>query len=297
MAFLLLLRKIKRIPKMQVKIVKILFFITLIFAGSKANSQVIASFNLNKDPAEYCAGDSVKFTSTSTNAINLHWQFGDADNTDARTYTKVSFKYFTPGTYFAKLTAIASDGSTNTVEKTILIKSKPKLTLTNNEATQILTATVVPNTNITYNWFVGKVLTSGHAETLNYYESGIYSSVVINDVGCQDSTSIKLTVSGSSGTTNDSLQIVVKNNILTPSNLDGVNDVLFIDGLTSYANPCMLYIYNRWGSLVYSNEKYSNIDGFIGLSTNGKELDAGTYYFIVKSQGRKGRTGYIDILR
>ncbi len=93
------------------------------------------------------------------------------------------------------------------------------------------------------------------------------------------------------------ITIIVENNILTPNN-DGINDVLFVKYLNDpdiYTKPLELYIYNRGGVLIYDTKDYEN--DWDGKDKSGAELSTGSYYYVAKSEGRRGKTGFIDIIR
>jgi gliding motility-associated-like protein len=66
-------------------------------------------------------------------------------------------------------------------------------------------------------------------------------------------------------------------------NGDGINDAFKIPGANDLNND-ELYIYNRWGGLVYESKNYDN--SWIGKSSKsflgGEELPEGTYFFIYK---------------
>ena len=98
-------------------------------------------------------------------------------------------------------------------------------------------------------------------------------------------------------TANTDTQIKVANNVITPGMRDGVNDVLYIEDVTNFTSPCSVKIFDKKGKLVYTNNNYSNTDGFQGRDDDGNELFAGTYYYVIKSQGKKGCTGFVDIIR
>ena len=68
----------------------------------------------------------------------------------------------------------------------------------------------------------------------------------------------------------------------SPNN-DGLNERFTIKGLDQYDN-LSIKIYNRWGSLVYSDNDYNNNwDGKANVSTLGKkELPSSTYYYYLK---------------
>ncbi len=100
-------------------------------------------------------------------------------------------------------------------------------------------------------------------------------------------------------------KISVDNNLRLPlvrqavsPNGDGINDILLIDGIDSFADN-MLKIMNRDGNLVFEKAKYDNIshyfDGHSGI--NGKQLPAGTYFYSFDytpegSRTAKRKTGF-----
>ncbi|MCW3467174.1 DUF7927 domain-containing protein [Chitinophaga nivalis] len=80
-------------------------------------------------------------------------------------------------------------------------------------------------------------------------------------------------------------------NVITP-NGDGKNDRFVIPGLNKYPGSS-LFIYNRWGNMVYQSKNYDN-------KWDGHELNEGTYYYILKlntPQGERNYKGWIELLR
>ena len=65
-------------------------------------------------------------------------------------------------------------------------------------------------------------------------------------------------------------------NALTP-NGDGQNDTFFVEGIEAYSSN-ELFIYNRWGSLVYQTTGYHNQ---WGGTYQGKPLPTGAYYYVL----------------
>uniref|UniRef100_UPI0040474176 gliding motility-associated C-terminal domain-containing protein n=2 Tax=Flavobacterium sp. TaxID=239 RepID=UPI0040474176 len=81
-------------------------------------------------------------------------------------------------------------------------------------------------------------------------------------------------------------EIKIFNNVT--ANNDNINDYLMVEGVTFYPDNTM-QIFNRWGTLVYEENGYNNLDKrFEGRSTahltiNASEgLPVGTYYYIFK---------------
>jgi gliding motility-associated-like protein len=75
-------------------------------------------------------------------------------------------------------------------------------------------------------------------------------------------------------------------NVFTP-NGDGVNDIFFLK--TSNLTELSALIYDRWGHQVYelNNSTTGNIS-WDGKNQLGKEVAEGTYYYIIKAQGKDG---------
>ena len=77
---------------------------------------------------------------------------------------------------------------------------------------------------------------------------------------------------------------------ISPNN-DGFNDSFELSNYT----VDRLEIYNRNGMLVYSKDNYT--DEWYGQSDDNEELPVGTYFYVMKYQGSKERTGWVYINR
>lgn len=254
-------------------------------------AQISADFTVDNSTSEYCSGDTVKFTNTSTGVFETtHWDFGDCIDTWGDNPTHI---YLTDGEFTVWMKITSSTGEKDSSSMVITIYPSPVIELINDEAAQSLTVDA-GITDVEYKWYFGISLTDETNNIIYYLETGNYAVVAFNDF-CSDSASVYINLD--SIVNEEKPEIVVKNNILTPDLQDGANDVLFIDNLGSYTHPVEISVYNKWGQLVYENSEYTNLGGFSGTDNNGKKLDAGTYYYIIKSEGRKGGTGFIDIIR
>ena len=87
-------------------------------------------------------------------------------------------------------------------------------------------------------------------------------------------------------TVNFKLQVQVPNTF-TP-NGDGVNDTWKIKSIEAFKNNS-IEIFNRTGQVVYSNISYSN--SWNGTSTDGRDLPAGTYFYVIKLNDARLTTG------
>lgn len=78
-------------------------------------------------------------------------------------------------------------------------------------------------------------------------------------------------------------------NIFTPNN-DGTNDTFFIEGLDVY-NDVQLWVYNRWGNLVYESSEYIN------SSWRGDDVADGTYWYVLILPNGIEHKGTVNIAR
>ena len=84
-------------------------------------------------------------------------------------------------------------------------------------------------------------------------------------------------------------------NTITPND-DGKNDKWVVPGLERFPNN-EVYIYNRWGSIVFSKKPYDN--SWSGQNASGEELPSGAYYYLIKLNDPDNSTlsGSITIIR
>jgi gliding motility-associated-like protein len=79
-------------------------------------------------------------------------------------------------------------------------------------------------------------------------------------------------------------------NVFTP-NGDGNNDYFMINA--KHLNSYSIVIYNRWGKKVFESNNVSQ-------SWDGKNVEDGTYYYIIKALGMNGKEydekGYLQRL-
>jgi len=87
-------------------------------------------------------------------------------------------------------------------------------------------------------------------------------------------------------------QIVIQNQIIVPTAFtpdnDGVNDFWEILYLDEVYPDNQVFVYNRWGSLIYTSTKgdYAGRPwkgGFENLSPQGEELPVGSYFYVIET--------------
>jgi PKD repeat protein len=254
-----------------------------------AHAHITANFTATPETA--CTGSVVTITvnNNQSDYKTAKVEFGDGIDTYGNDLKHI---YTSAGTYNISLSLLLNDGTwTATQTKSVTIGDTPELTLEDNPNAALLTATV--SSGATLSWYRNDNAISNTESTLYYMESGTYKVTATNSNGCSASESLK--VKYEQQTANDDTQIKVANNVITPGIRDGINDVLIIEDADTFV--CSVKIFDKKGKLVYTNNKYSNTDGFKGLDDDCNELFAGTYYYVIKSQGKKGCTGFVDLIR
>lgn len=133
--------------------------------------------------------------------------------------------------------------------------------------------TVVDSTTSALTWSDGS-----HMPTLSVNNSGVYW--VKSQLGtCIQTDSIKVTFTACPGEVP---------NVFTPNN-DGINDVFYIDGITSAS--WQLEVINRWGRVVYKSETYKN-------DWTGEGLSVGIYYYLLSNDKlQKQLKGWLQLIR
>jgi gliding motility-associated-like protein len=83
-------------------------------------------------------------------------------------------------------------------------------------------------------------------------------------------------------------------NVITP-NEDLLNDQLILDNLFVDCTSFDLIILNRWGNIVY--EMTNTSAPFSGKDLNGKDLEAGVYFYKLTTDDNKVVSGHITVVR
>lgn len=141
--------------------------------------------------------------------------------------------------------------------------------------------TVVGGTSpYSYLWSNGET-----TEDINQLTAGTYSILLTDDQGC--------TVGGQI-TLDEPLPIDMPTGY--SPNEDGKNDFFVIHGIEVFPDN-EIFVYNRWGNLVYSEVGYNN--NWNGYNNNGEKLPDATYFVILNIKGENSfsLTGYVDVRR
>lgn len=202
-----------------------------------------------------------------------------------------SFTGLCVGAYSVKLT----DADNKTVTKsftvtqpTIIIINKSIECTTDGQAEGSIDIAVSGGAGgYSYAWSNGAT-----TEDLNNLEIGTYSLVVSDANGCQQSAAnLKVADCENKGNCYEDFR-----GIITP-NGDGANDYFVIACAPDDVNE--LFIYDRWGKLVYAQKNYDNL--WDGKDQNGIALPENGYLWVINVSGTGGQVttykGTLTIIR
>lgn len=260
---------------------------TFIFA-SNIFSQ-ISSFTVNSSNSEFCLGDTVIFSNNSTSYSYCLWNFGDSYETFVENPKHV---FLFSGNYNIKLIVYNEFGNSDTTSANIIINENPQLNLIpGNDTTLIIGNSLLITAQGNFDNILWSTQETSNEITVT--NAGQYFCNVSNIANsCSNSDTINVYFVENPNFIDVSSLIV--NNILTPNN-DGINDFLFINEIENFENPVELFIYNKTGTLIFSDSNYQN--NWNGFSNSGNILPTGTYYIIIKIKDKQGITGFVDIIR
>lgn len=194
------------------------------------------------------------------------------------------------GSHEIVYTYTGNNGCVSSVPQTVIVNPTPIADAGPDKALLeggyvVLTPAQVSGIPVTYSWTPAQYL--DNANTAKPQASPptdfTYTLTVTSDKGCTTSDDVFVKL----------LKDFVIPNIFSP-NGDGINDRWEIKYLESYPG-CVIQIYNRYGQLVQRFVNYTTPwDGKI----SGRDAPVGTYYYIIDPKnGRKPKTGFVDIIR
>lgn len=249
-----------------------------------------------------CAPYTVTFqdNSSASTGILYAWDFGDGNTS---TQQNPSHTYQNPGTYDVALTIFVTEGCTDT-----LSLLRPAYVTVNPTPTAAVSVTPVKtsiyeslvevndlNAKIGESFFtdMGDGITySNQPQILHQYrDTGTYmlTHVVYNGFNCADTVVVPVRI--------NPVPLIFAPSAFSPNN-DGVNDIYkpSIVGAATYK----LYIYSRWGEVVfYSEDPNESWNG--QLNNTGKELPVGVYSYAIYvrdiNDEYSEKKGYITLMR
>lgn len=257
-----------------------------------------ADFEAN--PMNGCSPLKVDFTNKSNGGTNYQWDFGDG-KTD--TSTNPSHVFDKTGTYNVKLQILDSNSCnhTDTAFASIEVLTGPHPEFEYDLSFCTLEANFTNKTKGKYtllSWDFGDSTQSQEENPSHQYQRGGKFKAVLTlenpDNGCIDSVDTTLVFADFPIS---NLQIP---NVFTPND-DGVNDCYTILGITEECDKSKIFIYNRWGDLIYEGKLDGQSCWNGRVYNQGEELPAGMYLYIIISEHEIGRTsktnGVIHLIR
>jgi gliding motility-associated-like protein len=260
----------------------------------------IPSVSLSVNPL--CDGESAQFSSQLTWISNppptptvvYGLNFGDGQNA---ALSNASHSYDSTGTYQVILTVASDEGCTNADTVNVTIVAIPTITpFVQTACGQQGTFDVgLSLGNYTFNQLTWNIPGVGDFSfpsfTHTFINPGAYiaSITLEGSNGCDFSETLPFTILPS--VTIDNLNIP---NVITP-NEDLVNDQLILDNLFVDCTSFDLIILNRWGNIVY--EMTNTSAPFSGKDLNGKDLEAGVYFYKLTTDDNKVVSGHITVIR
>lgn len=216
---------------------------------------------------EFCKGNTVTLTAADTGAVSIIW------NTGA---TSAAISVVNSGTY--KVTVIYTPtGCVNSDSVAVRSLSAPRIELGKDTSISLGNSYQIladADNIVTWSWSPIEGLSSATVKNpiADPAQTTEYIVTAINENGCVDSDTIKITV------LND-FNILISN-VMTP-NADGFNDTWIVQNIETYPNTSVIIV-NRNGQQLYQNSSYDNSwDG----TYNGKQLPDGTYYYVLRFTG------------
>jgi gliding motility-associated-like protein len=251
----------------------------------------VSVFNMNANgPTEFCVGGNVTLNATSVQNGVYQWYVNGQALPGA---TTSSLTTPAAGVYTVSLTNACGNFMSGPVEVKV---------------NSVSNYTVSPNMMICpSNGEIAQLYATGGSWYSWHPGQGLNDSTIANPIATpKASTTYTVTIRSNEGCeiSTEVLVSVICDTLFVPTGFspDGntVNDTYVIDGLSKYPGN-ILYIYNRWGNLVYKKRDYDNTwDGTSNVAGVylGQQLPNGTYYFILDlNDGKKPMQGYLTLKR
>ncbi len=249
-----------------------------------------------------CVALCVTFSNTSANISNYSWNFGDGSNGSG---ASPKHCYTAPGLYTVTLTVIDNNGCTATFTKPNWVEVFPQVTAAFSASPQPTTVLnpIITFTDLstgganTWSWSFGDLANSTSSlqnPVFNYKDSGCYTVRLIadNQYNCADTLDDVICIKPDFE--------VFAPNAFTPGDVNGLNDVWNVKGIGIDVNHFELYIFDRWGQLIFKTT--DPFEGWNGKANGGKEIVQQDVYvwkaFVRDHDGFTHRfIGHISVLR
>lgn len=231
-----------------------------------------------------CEGENIALYATTIPNVTYQWSGPNGFTSALQNPVLPNGSSSDNGLYSVIVTKAACPSQVGTVP--VLVNPKPKFTIEGKCEQNKFVITALPIDNsfdpaaVTYSW-TGP---SGYTNDVNPIDitqlpTGDYAVRITNALGCFNDQSLVV-----------SFTFCEVPNVITP-NGDSANEFFELSGL----GVELLEIYNRWGTMVYEKEGYTN--EWHGQNQSGNQLPDGTYYYYIKRKNQETKIGWIFLQR
>ena len=236
------------------------------------------------DTTNGCQPFNVQFNEISPDMGQTYvWDFGD--NTNLSLAKNPLHTFYNYGTFDITLTVTSVDGckNVNVIDSLITVYPKPTALYTYDPAVVSILKPMVSFFNMSqwgyeYIWSFGTDDSSSMTNpTYIFPGMGTYnvSLIAITEYGCRDTAYSSVLV-------RDEVTFYAPN-AFSPDN-DGTNDIFFVSGHGIDPKTFKLFIYDRWGQVVWETDKWDENNpqayGWNGKNKPGNTIKGGTYTWI-----------------
>ena len=249
-----------------------------------------------------CAPLVVTFTNNTPNSINCNWLFGGTGTSNS-CGNPVVFTYTTPGVYSVTLVVTDNNGCIASTSHPNMVTVYPKPVscfMLGPQPTTILEPEItftdcsIGATN--WFWSFGDALNTTsvlQSPRFTYVDTGMFNvqQIVCNANGCCDTSSQTLMIG-------PYFSIYVPN-AFSPNN-DFKNNEFYPVGTGMDKNTYHMWIYDRWGNLIYDTNDWNN-GHWTGKTKNGKKMEEDVYVWYIKIEDYMHQSyeyvGHVSLIR
>ncbi|HOU98897.1 MAG TPA: PKD domain-containing protein, partial [Bacteroidales bacterium] len=281
--------------------------------GSTAHDSVYITVHplpvvqFSSDTVSGCEPLTVTFhPQVSSPGQNYVWNFGDGSVNEISFDQNPVHTFNNDGLYDITLTITSPHGCVNsyTYQDMIRVYPTPDARFVFSPLVPSIIDPEVLFTNLStdanmYIWSFGDGDSSNVENPYHWYHHiGTYLAelVAVTNFGCKDTARSYVPVK-------DEYTFYAPTYI-SPDN-DDLNDVFYVVGNGITSKNFKMYIYDRWGEIIYETDKYDPLDpskyGWDGRAKNNKDVPIGTYTWLVKytdpSNVQHDKSGAVSVIR
>ena len=238
---------------------------------------------------QICAGNSA--TLIASGAQSYTWNTGTSGNS-ITINPVLSTNYTVSGSN--------SFGCINSATASVSVYNLPQITVNSDTLCPGDSVFLSVSGALNYVWkpAIGLSAVTGSVVLSKPQTTEVYTVTGTDQHTCQNSAISAVTVLN----TNDPFctlghsVVVTVHNAFSP-NGDGLNESFVIDGIENYSEN-HVYIYNRWGQLLWDTPHYNNqTNAWGGKLQNGTTVYPGTYFYIIEIPGQRNLKGWVELTK